>query len=198
MSSYWPFWVGAPVLAAVVLVHWVVRRRMLAVSGRYTAIVNRLRGDDVAPQMSMKELVEAMRAATEESLGVELSNEPPPPGASIAATSSVMAAPAREHLVFMGGLVAGGFVGAWVGGTGAITWLLHSTELPRITASPTGSVLALFVGGVLVGFGTRMAGGCTSGHGLCGLSRWRHASIGATMAFFSTGVLTAYALELLT
>jgi hypothetical protein len=49
----------------------------------------------------------------------------------------------------------------------------------------------LLAGGALVGFGTRMAGGCTSGHGMCGVSRFQKGSLLATAAFFGTGVVTS-------
>jgi uncharacterized membrane protein YedE/YeeE len=45
--------------------------------------------------------------------------------------------------------------------------------------------------GALVGFGVRAGNGCTSGHGLCGMSRWSKRSIIATMTFFAVGVATA-------
>jgi uncharacterized membrane protein YedE/YeeE len=45
--------------------------------------------------------------------------------------------------------------------------------------------------GLLVGFGTRVSNGCTSGHGLCGISRLSKRSIIATMVFFGVGVVTA-------
>jgi uncharacterized membrane protein YedE/YeeE len=51
------------------------------------------------------------------------------------------------------------------------------------------AILAL--GGCLVGFGTRMAAGCTSGHGLCGVSRFQPGSLLATVMFFGAGVATA-------
>lgn len=47
------------------------------------------------------------------------------------------------------------------------------------------------VSGVLVGVGTRLSNGCTSGHGLCGMSRLSTRSIVATLAFFGVGVATA-------
>jgi uncharacterized membrane protein YedE/YeeE len=47
------------------------------------------------------------------------------------------------------------------------------------------------IAGVLVGVGTRMSNGCTSGHGLCGMSRVSKRSIIATMTFFAVGVATA-------
>lgn len=52
--------------------------------------------------------------------------------------------------------------------------------------------LELFLGGVLVGFGTRYAGGCTSGHSITGISLLNTASIKATVAFFVGGLLYTY------
>jgi hypothetical protein len=53
------------------------------------------------------------------------------------------------------------------------------------------SVPAVAVAGVLVGFGTRLGNGCTSGHGVCGLSRLSTRSLVATVTFMATGFLTA-------
>jgi uncharacterized protein len=51
---------------------------------------------------------------------------------------------------------------------------------------------ALIAAGLLVGIGTRYAGGCTSGHGVCGLSRLSPRSLVATLAFMAAGVITVY------
>ncbi len=51
----------------------------------------------------------------------------------------------------------------------------------------------LIAAGLLVGIGTRFAGGCTSGHGVCGLSRLSPRSLVATLAFMAAGFLTVYA-----
>ena len=48
----------------------------------------------------------------------------------------------------------------------------------------------MFAGGALIGFGTRMAGGCTSGHGIFGISNLERASIESTLAFVAAGMLT--------
>ncbi len=53
----------------------------------------------------------------------------------------------------------------------------------------------LIVGGFLMGFGTRLGGGCTSGHGVCGNSRLSQRSIAATLTFMGSGVLTAFILN---
>lgn len=54
------------------------------------------------------------------------------------------------------------------------------------------SPLWLIAGGLLVGFGTSMGNGCTSGHGVCGMARLSKRSIVATLTFLATGLLTVY------
>jgi uncharacterized protein len=63
-----------------------------------------------------------------------------------------------------------------------------SIPAPRIDAS-WGAVVAA---GMLVGFGTRYGSGCTSGHGVCGLSRLSPRSLVATLAFMAAGFLTVF------
>jgi uncharacterized membrane protein YedE/YeeE len=48
----------------------------------------------------------------------------------------------------------------------------------------------LIAGGLLVGFGTRLGSGCTSGHGVCGMSRFSRRSIVATLTFMASGMAT--------
>ncbi len=55
----------------------------------------------------------------------------------------------------------------------------------------------LLVGGVIVGFGTRMANGCTSGHGICGLASLQIPSLLAVLTFLATAILTAHAVHAL-
>jgi len=56
---------------------------------------------------------------------------------------------------------------------------------------PDGS-LTLVIAGLLVGFGTRLGSGCTSGHGICGLARLSPRSLVATVTFMIFGILTVY------
>ena len=58
----------------------------------------------------------------------------------------------------------------------------------ELNASP----LMMIVAGLLVGFGTRMGSGCTSGHGICGISRLSKRSIIATVTFMFAGFVTVY------
>ncbi len=74
-------------------------------------------------------------------------------------------------------------------GLGAL--LIWST-LPESIAAPNGrSIPQLVVAGLLVGFGTRLGNGCTSGHGVCGLSRRSPRSLFSTLTFMGTGFGTA-------
>lgn len=52
--------------------------------------------------------------------------------------------------------------------------------------------VTLFIAGLMVGVGTRYAGGCTSGHGVCGLSRLSPRAVVATVAFIAAGVATVF------
>lgn len=51
------------------------------------------------------------------------------------------------------------------------------------------------VAGLLTGIGTQLGGGCTSGHGICGVGRLSRRSIVATMVFMTTGILTVFVVE---
>jgi len=78
-------------------------------------------------------------------------------------------------------------VGMLVGGA-AFWWLTPHAFVPR-HGYP---VPLLLTAGFLVGFGTRLGGGCTSGHGVCGLGRRSLRSLVATVTFVACGVLTVY------
>ncbi|MDL0429574.1 YeeE/YedE family protein [Marinobacter sp. TBZ242] len=70
-----------------------------------------------------------------------------------------------------------------------LLWAL-TTDLPPIEIKASYPVLV--VSGLLVGIGTRYGSGCTSGHGVCGLSRLSARSLIATLAFMATGFITVY------
>ena len=52
--------------------------------------------------------------------------------------------------------------------------------------------MTLIIGGLLVGFGTRLANGCTSGHGVCGVARLSPRSFAATATFMAAGFATVF------
>lgn len=77
-------------------------------------------------------------------------------------------------------------------GTGAVLAALRP-ELFRFELSR--SAAALVVAGLLVGFGSRLGNGCTSGHGVCGLGRFSKRSFAATLTFMATGALTVFVVQ---
>ena len=97
------------------------------------------------------------------------------------------AAPPGERawrLWFAAGLLAGG---------AALGWRFPAAFAMSLERSPA----ALVVGGLLVGFGTGLGGGCTSGHGVCGLGRGSRRSLVAVITFMAVGAATALAVRLL-
>jgi uncharacterized membrane protein YedE/YeeE len=66
--------------------------------------------------------------------------------------------------------------------------------LSRAVEAPTfpGGLWLTILAGLLVGFGSRMGSGCTSGHGICGMARLSKRSITATLCFMATGFVTVY------
>jgi uncharacterized membrane protein YedE/YeeE len=85
---------------------------------------------------------------------------------------------------FIAGLVAGGLV-----------LFLVAPSMFAVTSDRT--LLMVAISGLLVGFGTRLGGGCTSGHGVCGLSHFSPRSLVATLTFMATGAITVYLVRVL-
>jgi uncharacterized membrane protein YedE/YeeE len=83
------------------------------------------------------------------------------------------------RIAFLAGLLCGG--------------ALFMIAAPDVfTISIARSTGALLVAGVLVGFGTRLGNGCTSGHGVCGISRFSPRSLVATVVFMAAGMATVF------
>ena len=85
----------------------------------------------------------------------------------------------RWRALFVFGLIAG--AGAYLA--------LSGDRPPTRTDFPRG---ALIVAGLLVGYGTSLGGGCTSGHGVCGLARGSRRSLAATAVFIAVAMLVTY------
>lgn len=84
-----------------------------------------------------------------------------------------------ERLAFIAGIVGA-----------PLLWWVVQGEFPH--SEVTGNTVLLVLAGVAVGVGTRYASGCTSGHGVCGLSRLSLRSLVATLSFMFTGFATVY------
>ena len=95
----------------------------------------------------------------------------------------------RWRMPFIGGLVLGGVLSATAGGGWTPTWELGMFD-ERIGFGPAGKLAWMFVGGLFIGFGTRLGGGCTSGHGIFGMSNLEATSLVTTLSFMTGGILT--------
>jgi len=82
-----------------------------------------------------------------------------------------------ENFLFLVGLILGPLIYNLISGK-------------EINISISSSLILLIIGGTLVGFGTRLSSGCTSGHGISGISRFSLRSIIATITFMIVGILT--------
>jgi uncharacterized protein len=87
--------------------------------------------------------------------------------------------------------------GEWEWRAQAILGLIASPFVARFLFAPAAPVIeanlvTLIAGGLLVGFGTRLANGCTSGHGVCGLARLSPRSLAATATFMAAGFATVF------
>lgn len=90
---------------------------------------------------------------------------------------------------FFGGIFLGGALAAVLRGDWSLS--LGYGALADDLAAPA-LLLVLLLGGALMGFGARWSGGCTSGHGLCGVSARSPASVAATGAFMTTAVVVTF------
>jgi uncharacterized membrane protein YedE/YeeE len=95
-----------------------------------------------------------------------------------------------ELLLFLAGLAGAGLLSALL----VPSWQPLSPS-PGVQATGDQPLAVLLAGGVLVGFGTRLARGCTSGHGVCGVSRFSARSVAATLTFVAAGALTVLAIS---
>ena len=89
-----------------------------------------------------------------------------------------------ENFLFLFGLILGPLIYNQITGR-------------EINISISSSLMLLIIGGVLVGLGTKLSSGCTSGHGISGISRFSLRSIVATVTFMIVGILTVLITEIL-
>ena len=181
-----PWWLGALALASTALVHLVLVRRGLGVSGAVNAV---LRGREPHEGVAQAVLDQALVDATGAHFGNLIVDE-------TAASTGPVLAPAvgwSRNVAFL--------VGCVLGGTLFSVLFTHPLAVGGGIELAPGGVYArlfqagvwpaLFVGGVFVGVGTSMAGGCTSGHGLVGCGRLQVPSFIATACFFGTPIALA-------
>ena len=208
MATYFPWWVTAICLAVVTLGFYVAFHRPLGVSGSWTRVVQ-WKDDKVlneahgifAAQPKMFE--DALMTATIQEFGegevtrfMESRHKDKPAGKQDNTAESVKRTHWTAHFVFLITLILGGFIGSYIKGDFSLQTGLGSIHTD-LFGTGFANFITLFIGGILVGFGTQLGGGCTSGHGLSGVSRLVPASLIATASFFGAAIIFSFAIHYL-
>ncbi|HEX6498070.1 MAG TPA: YeeE/YedE thiosulfate transporter family protein [Micromonosporaceae bacterium] len=220
MSNYWPWWLGAIGLAAVTINYTITTDRSFGVSSAWDRVVHwrrERRFERMEEQVvDNHALAAALAAATVEQFGPQpvgarphasapsfasCGDEPPYPvdpeptaGGSSATVSTLRQAPLISQAALLLSIFVGGWVAAVTSGRFKIRLDMGEAFSSIVTGNRLHMVGVLFLGGILVGFGTRLAGGCSSGHGLSGCGRLRPVSLVATAVFFGTAVVVSFLL----
>lgn len=117
-------------------------------------------------------------------------------GAYVQTLNVIRRAPVAEvwRIWYFGGIIAGAVLVSLVRGTAPLGWQYGAMGhwLPLTLLVPV-----LLGAGTLIGYGARWMGGCTSGHGLCGVSCLSAGSFAATGTFFGTAIVATFALHII-
>ncbi|UFR00869.1 YeeE/YedE family protein [Streptomyces sp. Go40/10] len=211
MSGYWPWWAGAAGLALITINYALTTDRSFGVSSAWDRVLHwrrerRLEEMD-AEFTDERALADALAAATAEHFGTSPTAPPAPYGTSqlletgaeptVNEDTSVTnpgPAPLVTQAALLISIFFGGLIAAVTSGRFHLRFDMGPGFRNVVTANPATMTVLLFLGGVLVGFGTRLAGGCSSGHGLNGCGRLRPVSLVATAVFFGTAVAVSFLL----
>lgn len=167
----WPWYVSGPAVGLFVLAFLFFKNRSLGASSTYQAVIEAAQGKGDPQNLDWGG----------KSSRADLPVDPRDPSP-------------RWRLWFLLGLFIGGVFGFLGHGAGTGT-----AELPGFTEffklGISGQLGVLFFGGILIGFGTRMSGGCTSGHAITGISNLQKPSFFATCVFFAVGMAFSFGLR---
>jgi hypothetical protein len=215
MSNYWSWWAGAIGLALVTINYTLTTDRSLGVSAAWDRVLH-WRAERHLERLEAqftddRALAEALVAATAEQFGTRPEALTPPDIArgsvqthrqdvgpttddETAPVASLRPAPLVTQAALLLSIFLGGWVAAVTAGRFELRFDMGNGFRELVTGNPTTMIIVLFAGGVLVGFGTRLAGVCSSGHGLSGCGRLRPVSILATAVFFGAAVIVSFLL----
>jgi uncharacterized membrane protein YedE/YeeE len=167
----WPGWIAGPLIGLYAVAFFYFQRRNLGASSGFPAVLEAVRGED------------------KDELG--LSNDP------LSLPRDPRDQAPHWRVWWLLGLLCAGLLAWALGGEGTGTF-----DLPGFSETFTGFGLTaklalLFIGGIFIGFGTRMSGGCTSGHAIFGISQRQLPSVWATMVFFAVGIAVTFLIQAL-
>ncbi len=165
----WPWYVSGPAVGLFVLAFLFFKNRPLGASSTYQATLEAMRG------------TQADEFGTGPKSALPIDPRDPAP---------------RWQIWFLVGLFLGGALSWAFGGRDCGSFSLPGFDEFFHLGIP-GTLALLFFGGALIGFGTRMSGGCTSGHAIMGISNMQAPSLYATVVFFAVGMAFSFALRAL-
>lgn len=207
MIEYWPWWLGALGLWAVCCANFILLGRLLGVSGSWAKVVGwrESRKMEKASQhlvQNQDEISSSLMAETLAEFGEDALQEfqSTPKAAvetkKVALDNLESSTPWTVHLTFLICLFIGAIGMASLTGQFELRYELSPVH-SQIFGEPWEVWLALLFGGMMVGFGTQMAGGCSSGHGLSGCARLIPASLLATMVFMVSAIFLSMLMEVM-
>ena len=201
---YWSWWLGAIALGILTVSFWWFIRVPMVGSSSWQRIVDwreerqRHLAEKDLHMVTQTNLMKVMMAETIAQFGeasvAQSGQSMGSAGAHEKKFEAVKRAPWQAHITFLVMIGVGGLLASISLGNFDVRFDMGS-DFVRLFGDGWVLWLVLFVGGICIGLGTRMAGGCTIGHGLSGLSRFQVGSLIGTGSFMMAAVLVSMLLE---
>ena len=195
MMAYWDWWVGALALGSITFFYHLLVGRRFGVSSAWERVVHwkverETERSDQTLTAAPDDFQAALMAATQSQFGASgggVAVSSPPDQAVESTPPPQTRLPMTANAILLVTILLGAFGAALIHGRFKIAGDMGPAFADIVVDGPL-LWPTLFGGGVLVGIGTRMAGGCSSGHGMSGCSRLQPVSLVATSVFFGTAV----------
>lgn len=184
MSEFWPWWLGGLALGGIATLYPLLSGRLLGVSSAFGSVFERRE----PARAELSELEAALLAETEAEFGPTAA----PAEGRASALARLRAESERFRPLFLLGIVLGGALVTLLRGDFVLVHTLGTEFDARYGSFGVLPALVLLGSGVLIGIGTRLAGGCTSGHGISGVARAQPGSLLTTGVFWCTALLVAW------
>lgn len=195
MNEYLPWWQGALAFGALTILFQLLIARPLGVAGSWAKVLERKAEKERQAQRDAMQDSNAFLEATLAEFGEEEIDAAALDEADTdTAEKQRTAIPWAAHVVFLLSILIGAMLTAYWHGDFSVQMELSALH----TQYSGGSIhiwITLLIGGLFVGLGTQMAGGCTSGHGLSGCANLAPASFLSTALFFASAVVFSLLLD---
>ncbi len=195
-TEYWPWWVGALAMGGLTIAFRIFIGRPLGVSASWANVVNwREQREQIKTSEALRDNADAAKdsilAATLAEFGevADAGTHNTTNETQLTTGKANRPVPPLAHLFFLLFMFVGSLLVAMMHGGFHLQLELSKLHTLMSGGELWRSWIYLMIGGVMVGFGTQMAGGCSSGHGLSGCSQLAPTSMLATVVFFVSASL---------